>query len=109
MALTVLNFEGWCSITINGGAASTTASTTTCVADGSVTLTAKPNPTSVFQLGDWFGTTGDSGSGDPGTVSGGVEGTSTASATISGSTTQCVSVCCPFIGGTGCPTTDTCP
>ncbi len=103
VALTVKNYESWCSITVDSSPASSAAEDTVCVPDGSVSVTA--TALSGFQLGDWHGTAGDTGSGDPGTVSG---GTSTAMVTVSGSS-ACVWVCCPFTGGSGCPTTDQCP
>lgn len=104
VALTVLNYDAWCSVKVAGGTGSVSATQTVCVADGAVTLEAVPASSS-FQLGDWYGVTGDTGSGDPGTVS---NGESTASVTVSGST-ACVSVCCPFTGGSGCPGSNQCP
>ena len=59
-----------------------------------------------FQLGSWHHVNGDTGTGTPGVVSGGM---STAQLTTSGSGTACVWVCCPFVGGGGCPATDQCP
>jgi hypothetical protein len=103
VALTVLNFDAWCTVSVAGGTGSALASQTVCVADGSVALEATAN--AGFQLGDWYGTTGDSGSGDPGTVTGTKSDTTVS---VSG-TSACVSVCCPFTGGTGCPGTDACP
>jgi hypothetical protein len=103
VALTVKNYLAWCSVTVDGGTASAAAEQTVCVADGSVTLDA--TALSGFELGDWHGTAGDTGSGDPGTVSG---GQSQAKVIVSGSS-ACVWVCCPFTDGTGCPTTNQCP
>jgi hypothetical protein len=102
--MTVLNQLAWCSVSIAGGTASTDATVTACVPDGTVTLTAQPE-NSTFELGDWYGVDGDTGSGSPGMVSG---TTSTATITVSG-TSQCVSVCCPFTSGMGCPGMNTCP
>ena len=101
--LTVKNYLTWCSVTVNGGAASSLAAQTVSVAPGDITLTASPN--SGFMLGLWHHTSNDNGSGDPGTVSGTV---STATVTV-GNAATCVWVCCPFTNGTGCPTTDQCP
>src|SRR5205823_12571229 len=95
--LDVFNFAGWCSISVDGGA---------FVAGGDVTgipvnpgdtisLGARPNPASIFKLGLWHHTAGDTGSGDPGSVSG---GTSTTSRTV-GPGYNCVWVCCPFTNG----------
>jgi hypothetical protein len=101
--LTVKNYLSWCSVTVNGGAASSSATQTVSVSPGNVTLTASPN--SGFMLGLWHHTASDTGSGDPGSVSG---STSTATTTV-GNAAACVWVCCPFTDGTGCPTTDQCP
>jgi len=99
----------WCSITVNGGAASTAAmQTVNITADGMITLTAAPESAS-FQLGSgmWHHTTGDTGSGEDGTV---VGTTSTAMVAVTTTADKCVWVCCPFSpGGNGCPTTDQCP
>jgi hypothetical protein len=112
VSLTVMNFKNWCSVSVAGGADSTNATETVCVAAGTVKLDAKP-ASSTFELGSapWTGTSGDKGSGDPGTMTG--SGASAESATTvdvtSGS--ACVAVCCPFSSpaGTGCPTTKQCP
>lgn len=103
VALTVLNFDAWCTVSVAGGTPSGAGSQTVCVADGSVALEATAN--TGFKLGKWFGTSGDTGTGDPGTVTG---TKSDAKVTVSG-TVKCVSVCCPFADGTGCPTTKQCP
>jgi hypothetical protein len=102
--LTVLNYLSWCDVTVAGGASSSAATIKTCVADGTVTLTQKAE-SSAFQLGDWYGVSGDTGKGTPGTVAG---STSTATISVSGSS-ACVSVCCPFTGGSGCPGKNECP
>lgn len=100
--LTVKNYLAWCSVSVDGAAPSSAASQTTCVASGAVQLTA--TPLAGFSLGLWHHTTGDAGSGDPGTV---VAGTSDATVDASGSST-CVWVCCPTTGLDDCPTTDQC-
>jgi hypothetical protein len=103
-ALTVKNVDLWCTVSVNGGAGSAAAEQTVCVADGMVSLSATAN--TGFVLGDWHGTTGDSGNGDPGTVS---NGTSTAKVNVTGSS-ACVWICCPGSSGTlACPTTNACP
>ncbi len=103
--VTVLNSLVWCSVSVNGGTPSPAASQTVCVpADSDVSLVA--TPLTGFELGLWHHTTGDTGTGDTGDVSGGM---STASLTAPGTGTACVWVCCPFVGGSGCPTTDQCP
>ena len=104
LTLTVKDYLSWCSVSVDGGAGlSTTPQTISVTAGSTASLTAMP--LSGFQLGLWHHTDGDTGSGDPGTLSG---TTSTATATI-GSTSKCVWVCCPFVGGSGCPTADQCP
>ena len=105
--LTVKNFDVWCSVSVNGGAASTDAVQTVPITTPTdVALVATP-ASSTFILGDWHHTDGDTGSGDPGTVSGTM---STAKVNV-GTSNVCVWVCCPFANppGTGCPTTDQCP
>jgi hypothetical protein len=110
LSLTVKNFDAWCTITVEGGSATTLPTETVTVTTGTVTLTAKP-ASSAFELGPapWHDTAGDSGSGDPGTVTGtGTDAVSTT--TVSGVTSAgtCVWACCPFTSGSGCPTTDQC-
>jgi hypothetical protein len=101
--LTVKNVDVWCTVSVNGGTPSAAAVQTVCVADGMVPLSATAN--TGFVLGDWHHTTGDTGSGDPGTVA---SGTSTAKVNVTG-TSACVWVCCPGTSGTpACPTTDAC-
>ena len=105
--LTVKNFDVWCSVSVNGGAASTAAVQTVPISTPTdVTLVATP-ASSTFILGDWHHTDGDTGSGDPGKVSGTM---STAKVNV-GTSNVCVWVCCPFANppGSGCPTTDQCP
>jgi hypothetical protein len=102
--LTVKNVDVWCTVTVAGGTPSAAAEQTVCVAPGTVNLAATAN--TGFVLGDWHHTTGDTGSGDPGTVTNGVS-----AATVRvGSSNACVWICCPGVGGVpACPTTDACP
>lgn len=103
--LTVINALDWCDVTVNGGTASGAGSQTVCVpANTDINLVATAHVG--FELGDWHHTDGDTGTGDPGTVSGAM---STATFMTSASGTACVWVCCPFTGGAGCPTTNQCP
>jgi hypothetical protein len=98
ITLTVHNYKSWCSVTVNGGTASKDATQTVCVASGtSVDLTAEPASTK-FELGTdpWHDTT----------TADEAKGTATITVT---KTDDCVWVCCPFTGGTGCPTKDQCP
>ncbi len=109
VALTVLNYLKWCSVTVAGGTPSIEASETVCVAKGTVDLAATP-ATSQFEIGPapWHDTSADTGSGDPGTTSGSgtTETDKTTVDVTSGS--KCVWVCCPFTNGSGCPATDQC-
>jgi hypothetical protein len=110
--LTVMNFLSWCSVTVNGGAASAAASMTTAVADGSTaTIVAMPASSS-FEIGadPWFGVTENAGGAAAGTDNGtGATETTTATVVITGD--HCVSVCCELPGNspTPCPTTNPCP
>jgi hypothetical protein len=108
--LTVKNYLSWCSISVNGAATSTGATQTVNVMPGSIALVATP-ASATFELGPtpWHDTTGDTGTGDPGTVVGtGATATSSTTVTV-GTTAKCVWACCPFANGTGCPTADQCP
>jgi hypothetical protein len=104
----VKNYLSWCNVAVGNGAASKVAQQVVCAPVGTTSVSAAP--LTGFELdpnGTWHGTDGDTGSGDMGTIS---NGTSTANVTIvSGTTTKCVWACCPFTGGTGCPTTNQCP
>jgi hypothetical protein len=104
--LTIRDDFSWCDITVNGGAAFGGASETICVpANSNVALAETAH--GGFMLGHWYGTTGDTGSGETGTVSG---ATSTAHImTGAAGTSSCVSTCCPTIGASDCPTANTCP
>jgi hypothetical protein len=69
--LTVMNFDGWCSIAVNGGTESTLGTQLVNVMPGSITLVAKEAST-LFEIGPttWHDTAGDTGAGDPGTLVG---------------------------------------
>lgn len=101
--LKVKNYFSWCSVSVNGGSASASAVQTVNVTPGTIPLSA--TALQGFILGDWHHTTGDTGSGDPGTVDGGVSSTSI----VVGDAAACAWVCCPFPDGGGCPTGDQCP
>jgi hypothetical protein len=102
--LTVLNYLGWCSVSVAGAAASIAASQTVCVPPGAVSLSA--TALTGFKLGTapWHRTDGDQGSGEQGTIVGQV---STAKATVSSA--KCVWVCCEFAAGGGCSVPNQCP
>jgi hypothetical protein len=112
--LTVMNFFGWCSVTINGGAASTGETLTVSVTPGSM-VTIVAAPVSGFEIGTdpWFGVDENNGGAARGTdVGSGSSAMSTASVTIAqAGATQCVSVCCQEPGNapTPCPTMNPCP
>ena len=107
--LTVKNYLSWCSISVDGMAASPAASITE-----PITTTRNDLPlvgtaaSAAFKIDAmmWHHTNGDTGSGEAGTVSGTM---STATVTVTAGVDKCVWVCCPFTNGTGCPTTDQCP
>jgi hypothetical protein len=109
--LTVKNYLSWCSVSVDGNAASTTAVQTEPITATRNDLTLVATAASAsFKIDSmmWHHTNGDSGGGEGGTVGGG--GTmSTATVTVTAGTNKCVWVCCPFTNGTGCPTTDQCP
>lgn len=110
--LTVLNFLSWCSVTINGGAASTGATVTMAVPTGSTaTIVATPASAS-FEIGadPWFGVSENDGGAAAGTDMGS-GATETSTATVVVSKNQCVSVCCqlPNNAPMPCPTTNPCP
>jgi hypothetical protein len=104
VTLTVKNYKAWCAVSIDGGAFSKAASQTVDVGLGIVPLAAKP-ASKTFILGLWHLTTGDTGSGDLGTIDAGVSYT-TADVTTS---SACAWVCCPFTDGGGCNITNQCP
>jgi hypothetical protein len=112
--LTVMNFLGWCSVGINGGAASTAETVSASVAPGSVATVVATPASSSFQIGadPWLGVDQNDGGAASGTdVGSGTSEMSKATVTIDeNGTTQCVSVCCqePGNGPTPCPTTNPC-
>ena len=111
--LTVMNFLGWCSVTINGGAASTGETVAASVAPGSVATVVATPASSSFQIGadPWFGVDQDDGAAASGTdVGTGTSETSKASVIVGENETTCVSVCCQEPGNspTPCPTTNPC-
>jgi hypothetical protein len=98
-------------VSVNGGVASLAGSQTVCVPSGTkVTLSATADVGFKLGTAPWHGTSGDHGSGDPGTLSdAGGMAESTTDVTVNPANT-CVWVCCP--GSTGvpaCPTTNQCP
>ena len=107
--LTVLNYEIWCAVTVNGGAAYVDASDVVCVPPGTHQLAA--TALLDFELGPapWHDTTGDTGQGDPGVVTGSGESAIDSTTVVVGDAPACVWVCCPFNDGDGCPTADQCP
>lgn len=117
VTLTVLNYQSWCSVSINGGAASTSTSVLATVPSGSTASIVVQPASNMFVIGPdpWFGVIEDDGGAAPGSDSdaGTVE---TSSATVvvtpnanTATGTACVSVCCGDApAGTGCPTTNPC-
>jgi hypothetical protein len=107
--LTVLNYEVWCAVSVNGGDAEVADAETLCVPPGTQQLAA--TALQFFELGPapWHDTAGDMGQGDPGTVTGSGATAVDTTTVVVGSQPKCVWVCCPFDDGSGCPTTDQCP
>ncbi|MCE9578239.1 MAG: hypothetical protein K8W52_34250 [Deltaproteobacteria bacterium] len=106
--LTVKNYLAWCSVSVNGAAASTAAQQVVTVTPGAIPLVA--SGATGFKLGPnmWHhvdGTTGNTG------VAGNVSGTMSSATVTVGAGGACVWVCCPFTNGTGCPDSlaDQCP
>ncbi len=105
----MLNYEGWCAVTVAGAGDSTATSITVCVGQGVTNVEATPANAS-HEIGaiPWYGTRGDTGSGDPGQDQGsGATESTQADVELTG-TAVCVSVCCPFTDGTGCPDSNQC-
>lgn len=101
---TVKNYLSWCSVSVEGAAASTDAEQVFCVAEMEkmdLTLTALPG----FQAGiaPFHGTDYDFGMGDTGGV-----GATRATTDLVIGPEACAWVCCEFAGGGGCPATDQC-
>jgi hypothetical protein len=110
VSLTVENFLSWCSVSVAGAAASSAATQTMCVAAGAVDLSATANATFVLGTTPWHDTAGDTGSGDPGTVTGSGQAAQSATTVSVSGASGCVWVCCPGANGTpACPTTNQCP
>jgi hypothetical protein len=106
--LTVKNYVSWCSVSVDGDAASMAGQQTKCVAPGVIDLTAVAVQGFILGPDMWHHTDGDVGNGEPGMVTGmGQSAESAATATV-GIDPKCVWVCCPFPNGSGCPPTDQC-
>jgi hypothetical protein len=110
--LTVMNFLSWCSVSVNGGTASTSATVTASVPTGATATIAVMPASSAFEIGadPWFGVSENDGGAAAGVDMGsGTSETSTATVFVSGD--QCVSVCCelPNNSPMPCPTTNPCP
>ncbi len=108
--LKVKNYFSWCSVTVNGNTASTLPEQNVVVTPGTINVSAVAlGPTFILGPAPWHDTAGDTGTGDPGTVTGSGGTASNATTVVVGATNKCIWVCCPFANGTGCPTTDQCP
>jgi hypothetical protein len=107
--LTVENVEVWCAVSINGATASIADEQIVCVPPGIQHLAA--TALVFFELGPapWHDTAGDTGQGDPGTLTGSGQSAVDSTTVAVGDTAKCVWICCPFPDGTGCPTNDQCP
>jgi hypothetical protein len=100
--LTVINALNWCNVSVNGSGFATGNPAPICVGAGTVDVKATAQNT--FKLGPWFHTTGDTGSGDKGTISDAGVPTSSTTVTVTNAD-KCVWICCPSIANpTDCPT-----
>ncbi len=108
-AITVHNFDNWCTVSLNGAAASVSSSYQACVPVGNSASIVVGPASSTFELGPnpfvrISGVELPGGDGaPPGTVvgDGGVGSTSSVNVGINIGP-GCVLVCCPFTDGTGC-------
>jgi hypothetical protein len=111
--LTVKNYLGWCAVSINGGAPSTSAVVTAAVTPGT-NATVVATPLAGFEIGPtpWFGTDENGGAAAAGNdVGAGAGETSTAVVSIGeAGLPKCVSVCCQQPGNSPdpCPSTTPC-
>jgi hypothetical protein len=110
VTLTLLNFKGSCSVSVNGGPASTAPSVLTAIVPGGATILIAQPASTAWAIGSdpWFGVSQNDGGAAPGTDSdaGKVE---TTTAIVAVTSNQCVSVCCGAApSGTGCPTVNPC-
>jgi len=109
--LKVNNYLAWCSVSVNGGTASTASTQTVNVLPGNIPLIAKG--ATGFKVGGnmWHHTMNDTGNGETGVVTTPASGEQSAAVAVVGSAAKCVWVCCPFLNGTGCENTipDQCP
>ena len=103
------NYLSWCSVSVNGGKASSSSAQTVCVSPATLPVAATALPG--FELGatPWHGTTGDTGSGDPGTVTGTGQGATSTTSVVVGASGACAWVCCETKGSHDCPPTTLCP
>jgi hypothetical protein len=107
--LTVKNYLAWCSVSVAGGTASINESQTVCVPPGTVNLSASARQGFDLSNAPWHDTDGDTGQGDPGTLTGSGQTATRSTTETVGSSADCVWVCCPTHGQSDCPTTDQCP
>jgi hypothetical protein len=95
VTLKLEDYLSWCSVSVNGGAASTDATQTLTVAAGTmVPLSATPS-SSVFVWGYWVGTDGDTSASHD----------AAQAAVVTMDKSKVVQACCPFASdpGTPCP------
>jgi hypothetical protein len=95
VTLKLEDYLSWCSVSVNGGVASTNATQTLTVPQGTVVPLSGDAASSVFVWGYWVGTDADTGpSHDTGQ-----------SATVTMDKSKVVQACCPFASSpsTPCP------
>jgi hypothetical protein len=105
--LTVENVGGHCNVTIGDLAPFTAAEETVGDFAPGQTIPLAASAMTGFTLGRWHHTTHDTGSGDPGTLTGSGAGAMTAAAVMLGDEPGCVWICCGS-GSADCAVTDPC-
>jgi len=107
--LKVKNYLAWCSVIVDGHAASAASEQDVPVTAGTINVSAVALAN--FQLGvaPWHDTANDTGNGDPGTRTGTGQAQSSATTVVVSASGKCAWVCCEFAGGGGCPAGDQCP
>lgn len=90
------NYLSWCTVTVNGGAGSTTGTQTLTFATGAVVNLGGDKANSTFVWGYWRGTAGDTTAAHDTAM--------TTTVTMSGNKT--VQACCPFASSPSTPCPD---
>jgi hypothetical protein len=92
LTLTIANYSNWCSVNVDLDSASTANPITVTYHVGGTVAALHGEPANAsFEWGYWVGTDGTSGH----------DTNQNATVTMNGD--KSVFVCCPFVGGAGCP------